>query len=86
MTLAEAPLTIFRAAALAVAAWFIARYILGDNPIAWPLTILIASTTQGALDMLGNDRADLQANGVGLLLVLALLLAFIAAPQVQRVE
>lgn len=86
VTLAEAPLTIFRAAALAVAAWFIARYILGDNPIAWPLTILIASTTQGALDMLGNDRADLQANGVGLLLVLALLLAFIAAPQVQRVE
>jgi membrane protease YdiL (CAAX protease family) len=81
VTMSEAPLAIFRALALAVTVWLIARHILGDNPIAWPLTILIATAAQSALDMLGNDRADLQSNGIALLVALGLLIVFLASPQ-----
>jgi hypothetical protein len=76
--LSETPLMLFGAAAIAVTAWFIARHILGDNPIAWPLTIVIATAAQSALEMLGNSRLDLQENGIALLIALALLVAFIA--------
>src|SRR3954451_8024878 len=87
VTPSELPLAIFRAAALAVTLWLIARYILADNPIAWPLSIVIAFTAQSAFDMLGNTRADLQTNGAALLIALALLLVFIASPrQVQHAE
>jgi hypothetical protein len=80
VTLHEAPLAIFRALLVAAGAWLIGRRILDDNPIAWPLAIFIASATQSALDMLGNDRPDLWANGIGLIAALVLLIVFIAAP------
>jgi len=78
---AELPLSLFRAAAFALAAWLIARYILDDNPLAWPLALFTGSAVQSALDMLGNHRADLQANGIALLAVVVLLIVFIAAPR-----
>lgn len=82
--MSEAPLMLFRALAIAVAVWFIARYILGDNPIAWPLTIVIATAAQSALDMLGNSRVDLQQNGIALLIALVLLIAFVAWPRQEQ--
>jgi membrane protease YdiL (CAAX protease family) len=84
--LAETPLALFRAASFGVVAWLIARHLLGENPIAWPLAIFIAYAGQSALDMLGNHRADLQANGVALIAVIVILVAFIAAPRVQHGE
>ena len=81
VTPAETPLALVRAISFGVAAWLIARYILGENPIAWPLAIFIAYAGQSALDMLGNDRADLQANGIVLIVVIVVLLAFIAMPR-----
>jgi membrane protease YdiL (CAAX protease family) len=80
VTMHEAPLAIFRALLFAAGAWLIGRRILDDNPIAWPLAIFLASAAQSALDMLGNSRPDLWANGIGLIAALVIPIVFLAAP------
>jgi hypothetical protein len=61
---------------LAALAWGIGRYILGDNPLAWPLFVFLAMTLQTAATLFGNHRPDLQANGFALLVFAALALVW----------
>ncbi len=77
-TTAEFPLALLRAAILAAASWLVARYILGENPIAWPLAIFSAAMLLGVSDMMSNHRPDLQANGVVVLIALGVLFVFLA--------
>ncbi|PYQ28415.1 MAG: hypothetical protein DMF56_16540 [Acidobacteria bacterium] len=65
-TAAHAPLMFVRAIAIALLAWIIARYVLDANPLAWPLTILVAALLQSAGVLLQNHRSYLLANGVAL--------------------
>jgi len=66
-TAVQAPLMLARALALAAAAWLVAKFVLDGNPLAWPLTVFVAATLQGAAVLLQNDRPDLIANGVALI-------------------
>ncbi len=75
VTMAQAPLMLIRSLLFAGLVWLLARYVLGANPLAWPLTIFAAAALQGAGVLLQNQRTDLIANGVALiaLVLLALL-------------
>ena len=66
-TPSQAPLMIAGAAALAVATWVIARYILDGNPLAWPLFVFMGSALQTASVLLRNHRPDLTANAIALI-------------------
>ena len=66
-TSAQTPLMLIRAAAVAVIAWLIARYVLGANPLAWPLTVFVWQLLQTGAALLHNHRPDLIANGAALL-------------------
>jgi hypothetical protein len=79
-------LSIVSAAVLAVVAWLVARYILGDNPLAWPLALFTITALQSALSMLGNHRADLIVQGWALLAAIAALLVFFAMSGGRDVE
>lgn len=65
-TPAQTPLMLMRALVLGVLIWCIAKYVLGANPLAWPLVIFIGMTLQAAGTLLQNHRPDLVANGIAL--------------------
>jgi hypothetical protein len=71
VTASEAPAMLARAAVLAVLVWAVARYVLDANPLAWPLFIFIALTVQTAAVLVSNQRTDLIAHGVALLVFAA---------------
>jgi hypothetical protein len=54
------PLMLLSAALTAGTAWFVARYILNGNPLAWPLTAFVASLLQSGLLLAQNARGDLR--------------------------
>jgi hypothetical protein len=81
VTAGQAPLMLVRALALSVAAWLVARYVLDGNPLAWPLTIFAAVTLEVASVLLQNHRPDLIANGVALIAVALLAVAWMALPR-----
>ncbi|HVG24744.1 MAG TPA: CPBP family intramembrane glutamic endopeptidase [Thermoanaerobaculia bacterium] len=66
-TPAQAPLMLAGSVVLAVLVWAIARYVLGSNPLAWPLFVYLALVLQTASTLLQNHRPDLTANGIALL-------------------
>ena len=76
VTNAQAPLMLVRAAAVALLSWIIARYVLGANPLAWPLAIFTAATLQTAAILLQHHRTDLTANAAVLLAVTVAALAW----------
>jgi len=78
-TNAQAPLMLAHAAAFAVVAWLVARYVLDANPLAWPLAVFLASTLQTAALLLQNHRPDLIANGLAMIAFALLALAWLAA-------
>jgi len=63
-TTAQTPLMLARALTVAVLVWVVARHVLNGNPLAWLLAVFCATTLQTATLLLQNDRADLIANGV----------------------
>ncbi|HEX2834027.1 MAG TPA: CPBP family intramembrane glutamic endopeptidase [Thermoanaerobaculia bacterium] len=71
VTLAQTPLMVLRAIAVAVLVWLVARYVLNGNPLAWPLTIFLTLTTSAAAALLRNHRSDLLMNGVAVLVIAA---------------
>lgn len=71
---AQLPLVLLRAVTVAVLAWIVARFVLGANPLAWPLTIFTAAVLQAASMLLQNHRPDLLANGIALLALAVLVL------------
>jgi hypothetical protein len=77
VTLAQAPLMLARTLVLAVLVWMVARHVLGDNPLAWPLAFILGTTLQTAALLLNHDRPDLFANAVALMIFAALLILWI---------
>jgi hypothetical protein len=75
---AQLALSTVNAAVVTLAAWLIARYVLGDNPLAWPLALFTAVALQSAFAMLGNHRADLAVNGWAVVGVVVVVLTFFA--------
>lgn len=65
-TARQAPVMMLRSLVLALLVWVVARYVLGANPLAWPLFVFIGSTLQTASLLARNSRPDLLANALGL--------------------
>jgi hypothetical protein len=80
-TSAQMPLMLIRAAASAAVVWLVARYVLGANPLAWPLMIVVAGLLQTGSALLHNHRPDLIANGAALLVAAVLILGWLALPR-----
>ncbi|HEX9984899.1 MAG TPA: CPBP family intramembrane glutamic endopeptidase [Thermoanaerobaculia bacterium] len=82
-TPAQAPLAFVRALLIAGAVWVIARYVLRDNPLAWPLTAFLVTVLGAAATLLHQHRPDLQANAValGVVAVTAVALMWLPRPR-----
>lgn len=72
----EIPLMLLRTLGVGVVAWLLARHVLGRNPLAWPLTVFLAICVQTGGLLLQNGRVDLLINGVALLAVAGLAVAW----------
>ncbi len=69
------------AATAAVLVWFLVRYVLRDNFLAYPLTAVFALLLGSASTLLQNHRSDLIANGVIVLVAAFALAAWVAFPR-----
>jgi membrane protease YdiL (CAAX protease family) len=81
VTAAQAPLMLVRAAVMALLFYVIGRYVLGANPLAWPLMIFLAATLQVALFLTQNHRTDLIANGAALIAFAATAVFWVVSPR-----
>ena len=70
----HAPLMVARALGVALLGWLVAHFVLGTNPLAWPLTIFLVTILHGAASLLHNHRPDLIANGIALVVCAAFVL------------
>jgi len=77
----EAPVMLVATAIVTAVAWLIARYILGDNALAWPLVAFTGAVLYGAATLVRNSRTDLIVNGSVLALVAVAALAWVAIRQ-----
>ena len=82
----EIPLMLAMTALTTAVVWLIARYVLRDNPLAWPAAALVASLLQSAGALFQNNRSDLVIHGTILALIAAGVLAWLAVPQPPRTE
>lgn len=80
-TLSEAPWTMAQAAIIAALVWLVARYVLGANPLAWPVTIFTALTLSTIATLLHHHRVDLRVNAIALMVLLAMLTAWLVTPR-----
>lgn len=80
-TTAQVPLMLVRAIVVALLVWIVAKYVLGANPLAWPLTIFVSSLLQTASVLLQNHRPDLIGNGIVLLVFAVAALLWAAIPR-----
>jgi hypothetical protein len=85
-TLEQAPVMLARALVVGLLVWIVARYVLDANPLAWPLTVFIASLLQVAAMLLRNHRPDLLGNAIALFVFAVLVLAYLAFSPPQRRE
>ncbi len=77
-TLAQTPLMIARALAAALLVWAVARWVLDANPLAWPVAVFTGAMLQTASVLLTNDRPDLIANGVAMIVFVIAAMVWIA--------
>jgi hypothetical protein len=82
-TFAQTPLMLLRGAVLALLTWFIARYVLGGNVLAWPLAVFMAVMLNG-IDAMGQHRLDLHVNIVIVAIALVAMMIWIAYPKQQE--
>lgn len=75
------PLMLLRALALGAVAWFIGKVVIGENVLAVPLAIFTLVALADAATLLQNHRADLLANAVAELAVVAIVYAWVALPR-----
>lgn len=76
----QMPLMLLDAVTFAVVIWLVARYILSDNLLAWPLTAALLFLLQDAAGMLANQRPDLTANAAATLGAATALLLWVVLP------
>jgi membrane protease YdiL (CAAX protease family) len=82
-TLAQTPLMLLRAAVFALLLWFIARFILGGNVLAWPFAVFMAMMLNG-IDAMAQHRLDLHINVAIVAVVLVAAMIWIAYPKPYR--
>jgi MFS family permease len=71
VTARQAPLMLAYAAVIAAICWITARYVLGGNPLAWPLAVFTGATLQIGAALVQHHRTDLLINGIVLLALAA---------------
>jgi len=71
---------LFRAAALAILTWAIARYVLDGNVLAWPTAAFIAVMLNG-IDSMAQHRLDLHINVAVVAVVLIAVIVWVASPK-----
>ena len=76
----EAMLMLLSAAVGAAMAWFVVRFVLRDNLLAYPLAASIALMLSSAANMLQNHRGDLTVNAIVVILAAIALAVWAAAP------
>jgi hypothetical protein len=62
----QMPVMMVRSLIIALIVWLLARYVLGANPLAWPLFVFLALTLQTAAILAQHSRPDLLANALAL--------------------
>lgn len=67
-TMEQTPLMLVRALVMAVLIWVLARWVLGKNPLAWPLFVFLVLVLKTASVLLQHTRPDLQANAVAVII------------------
>ncbi|HET7712783.1 MAG TPA: hypothetical protein VFL80_12695, partial [Thermoanaerobaculia bacterium] len=67
----------------AVVVYTIGRFMMGANPLAYPLVIFTVTLLQRAAAMLQNDRADLRLNGYAAVAVTIITMIWMAWPQTR---
>ena len=70
-TARQAPAMLVRSLVMALVVWVLARYVLGPNPLAWPLFVFLGLTLQTALSLAQHSRPDLLANALALVVFAA---------------
>jgi membrane protease YdiL (CAAX protease family) len=78
--LKQTPLMLVTAAATAILAFIVIRYVFGTNLLAYPLTIAVALLVGNGADLLQNHRSDLRLNGMIEIAAAVALLAWAAFP------
>jgi len=76
--LRQTPLMLASAAITALLAFVLIRYVLGDNLLAYPLTIALVTLLGNGADLLQKHRTDLTMNGMALIVVAVALLIWSA--------
>jgi len=76
----EAPLMLLSAAVFAGLAWFLVRYVLRDNLLAYPVAAAMVMLLTSAASMLQNHRSDLTVNAVIVIVAAVVLAGWIALP------
>jgi membrane protease YdiL (CAAX protease family) len=64
VTLRHMPLMLVASASGAVLVWFVVRFVLGENLLAYPVAVVLAYLLGNATTLLQNHRPDLIANAV----------------------
>jgi len=77
----QLPLMVLFALSGALLIWAIVRYLFGGNLLAYPLTIALIWMFGNAASLLHNDRPDLIANGVAVIVAALALIAWCIAPR-----
>ncbi|HYS55018.1 MAG TPA: CPBP family intramembrane glutamic endopeptidase [Thermoanaerobaculia bacterium] len=79
-TAAEAPMVLLSSVTGALLIWFVARYVLRENLLAYPLAVALAVLLGDAATLLQNHRGDLIVNAVVDILVAIALIVWMAYP------
>jgi hypothetical protein len=77
----EAPLMLLSAASAALVIWFVVRFVLRENLLAYPLAAALAMLLGSAASLLQNQRGDLIVNGVVEIVAAIALIVWIAYPK-----
>ena len=76
----EAPMMLLSSITGALLAWFIVRFVMRENLLAYPLAAALALLLGSAATLLQNHRSDLMVNGVVDILAVMALVVWIAYP------
>jgi membrane protease YdiL (CAAX protease family) len=82
----QTPLMLVTAAATALLAFIVVRYVLGANMLAYPLTVAVSMLVGNGADLLQNHRADLRLNGIVEIVIGVGLLIWAASPTPSTTE
>jgi membrane protease YdiL (CAAX protease family) len=81
----QVPLMLLSAASIALISWIAARFFLGRNLLAYPLTIALSMLLSSVSFLLQNHRPDLRVSAIVEIVVMAALIVWVAA-RAERVE